>query len=148
VLHSELPPEELGRFTGFLMNYVGTRSGRRFAAALEPLGMHPRQFGVITVLQARPGMTQHELADHSGVDRSSMVAVLDELEARGLAERRPDPADRRKRSIHLTEEGREQLKRMRGVARKVGEQSFAALSAEERATLHHLLRKLAGFSDA
>jgi MarR family transcriptional regulator, lower aerobic nicotinate degradation pathway regulator len=145
VLHSELPPEELGRFTGFLMNYVGTRSGRRFAAALEPLGMHPRQFGVLTVLDARPGMTQHELAEHSGVDSSSMVAVLDELESQGLAERRPHPDDRRKRCIHLTSKGDAKLREMRAVARDVGEDSFGALSADERTTLHHLLRKLAGY---
>ena len=147
MLHGEQPPSELGQFTGFLMNYLGTRSGRRFAAALEPFGLHPRHFGVMTVLDARPGTTQQDLADHSRVDRSSMVAVLDELEARGLAERRPDPADRRKRSIHLTDEGRTKLQQMRAVAREVGEQSFAALNEEERATLHHLLRKLAGFSD-
>ena len=147
MLHSEQPPVELGQFTGFLMNYLGTRSGRRFAAALEPFGLHPRHFGVMTVLDARPGITQQDLADHSRVDRSSMVAVLDELESRGLAERRADPADRRKRSIHLTDEGRAQLKQMRAVARQVGEQSFAALTAEERATLHQLLRKLAGFED-
>jgi MarR family transcriptional regulator, lower aerobic nicotinate degradation pathway regulator len=145
VLQSELPPEELGRFTGFLMNYVGTRSGRRFAAALEPLGMHPRQFGVLTVLDARPGMTQHELAEHSGVDSSSMVAVLDELESQGLAERRPHPDDRRKRCIHLTSKGDAKLREMRAVARDVGEDSFGALSADERTTLHHLLRKLAGY---
>ena len=147
MLHSDQPPSELGNFTGFLMNYLGTRSGRRFAAALEPFGLHPRHFGVMTVLGARPGITQQDLADHSRVDRSSMVAVLDELAARGLAERRADPADRRKHSIHLTDEGRAQLQRMRAVARKVGEQSFAALSDSERATLHHLLRKLAGFDD-
>jgi MarR family transcriptional regulator, lower aerobic nicotinate degradation pathway regulator len=145
VLHSEQPPEELGRFTGFLMNYIGTRSGRRFAAALEPLGMHPRQFGVLTVLDARPGMTQHELAEHSGVDSSSMVAVLDELESQGLAERRPHPDDRRKRCIHLTAKGEAKLREMRAVARDVGEDSFGALSADERTTLHHLLRKLAGY---
>lgn len=147
MLHSDHPPEALGQFTGFLMNYLGTRSGRRFAAALEPFGLHPRHFGVMTVLDANPGVTQQDLADNSRVDRSSMVAVLDELERRGLAERRADPADRRKRSIHLTAEGRAQLQKMRAIARKVGEQSFAALSAEERATLHHLLRKLAGFAD-
>jgi DNA-binding MarR family transcriptional regulator len=147
MLHDDQPPAELGQFTGFLMNYLGTRSGRRFAAALEPFGLHPRHFGVMTVLDARPATTQQDLADHSRVDRSSMVAVLDELEARGLAERRPDPADRRKRSIHLTDEGKAQLQRMRAVAREVGQESFAALSDEERATLHHLLRKLAGFSE-
>src|SRR4051794_21780961 len=126
MLHSDHPPAELGQFTGFLMNYVGTRSGRRFAAALEPFGLHPRHFGVMTVLDARPGITQQDLADHSSVDRSSMVAVLDELERRGLAERRSAPADRRKRAIHLTAEGRAQLQRMRAVARKVGEQTFGA----------------------
>lgn len=147
MLHSDHPPEALGQFTGFLMNYLGTRSGRRFAEALEPFGLHPRHFGVMTVLDANPGVTQQDLADNSRVDRSSMVAVLDELERRGFAERRADPSDRRKRSIHLTAEGRAQLQRMRTVARKVGEQSFAALSEEERATLHHLLRKLAGFED-
>ena len=147
MLHSDHPPEALGQFTGFLMNYLGTRSGRRFAAALEPFGLHPRHFGVMTVLDANPGVTQQDLADNSRVDRSSMVAVLDELERRGFAERRADPSDRRKRSIHLTAEGRAQLQRMRTVARKVGEQSFAALNDEERATLHHLLRKLAGFED-
>jgi DNA-binding MarR family transcriptional regulator len=147
MLHSEQPPVELAQFSGFLMNYLGTRNGRRFADALEPFGLHPRHFGVLTVLDARPGTTQHELAEHSRVDSSSMVAVLDDLEARGLAERRPDPGDRRKRLIHLTPKGRADLKKMRAVARKVGEQSFAALSADERATLNHLLRKLAGFSD-
>jgi DNA-binding MarR family transcriptional regulator len=76
-----------------------------------------------------------------------MVAVLDELEAHGLAERRPDPDDRRKRSIHLTPEGHGKLKEMRVVARQVGEESFAALTHDERATLLHLLRKLAGFND-
>src|SRR3954467_14409122 len=121
MLHGDQPPAELGQFTGFLMNYLGTRSGRRFAEALEPFGLHPRHFGVMTVLDARPGTTQQELADNSQVDRSSMVAVLDELEAHGLAERRPDPDDRRKRSIHLTEEGRAQRERMRAVAREVGE---------------------------
>ena len=147
MLHSDQPPSELGEFTGFLMNYLGTRSGRRFAAALEPFGLHPRHFGVMTVLDKRPGLTQQDLADHSNVDRSSMVAVLDELERRGLAERRSDPADRRKRAIHLPAAGRSQLQKMRAVARKVGEQNFARLSEDERTTLHHLLRKLAGYED-
>src|SRR4051812_39850920 len=118
MLHSDQPPAELGQFTGFLMNYLGTRSGRRFAAALEPYGLHPRHFGVMTVLDARPGVTQQDLSDHSRVDRSSMVALLDELEDMGLAERRADPADRRKRSIHLTEQGRAQLEELRAVARE------------------------------
>jgi MarR family transcriptional regulator, lower aerobic nicotinate degradation pathway regulator len=147
MLHSDQPPNELGQFTGFLMAYLGSRSGRRFASALEPFGLHPRHFGVMTVLDKRAGLTQQDLADESNVDRSSMVAVLDELERRGLAERRSDPADRRKRAIHLTEEGRATLEKMQRVASKVGEENFARLSDDERATLHQLLRKLAGYAD-
>jgi DNA-binding MarR family transcriptional regulator len=101
----------------------------------------------MTVLDKRAGLTQQDLADESNVDRSSMVAVLDELERRGLAERRSDPADRRKRAIHLTDEGRATLEEMRRVASKVGEDNFARLSDDERATLHQLLRKLAGYAD-
>jgi MarR family transcriptional regulator, lower aerobic nicotinate degradation pathway regulator len=71
--------------------------------------------------------------------------VLDELESQGLAERRPHPDDRRKRCIHLTSKGDAKLREMRAVARDVGEDSFGALSADERTTLHHLLRKLAGY---
>lgn len=147
MLYSDHPPEELGQFTGFLMGYMGAHSGLRFAQALEPLGVHPRHFGVMTVLDARPGLTQQDLADVSGVDRSSMVALLDELEAGGLAERRPHPVDRRKRCIHLTRKGQATLTRLRAVAQAAGEDTLGALSDGERAELHRLLRKLAGFTD-
>jgi len=72
-----------------------------------------------------------------------MVALLDELEARGLAERRPHPEDRRKRSIYLTSKGAATVEDLRLEARRSGEAFFGRLSAEERATLHRLLRKLA-----
>jgi DNA-binding MarR family transcriptional regulator len=97
----------------------------------------------MVVLAKRPGMTQHELAELSHVDRTSMVALLDELEARGLAERRPHPGDRRKRCIYLTPEGTAMLERLQAEARRSGEAIFARLSADERAELHRLLRKMA-----
>jgi DNA-binding MarR family transcriptional regulator len=73
-----------------------------------------------------------------------MVAVIDELEARGLAERRPDPADRRARTIFLTTQGVQTMERVRELAAQMQREFFAALSAEELRTLHGLLRKLAG----
>jgi DNA-binding MarR family transcriptional regulator len=83
----------------------------------------------------------------SNVDRSTMVALLDDLEARGLAERRAHAEDRRKRAVHLTAEGEEVLRRLQGEARRAAEEIFAPLDAGERATLHALLRKLAGYAD-
>jgi DNA-binding MarR family transcriptional regulator len=147
VLHADRPPEELGHFTGFLLTFLGTRSAGRFAAILRPHGVHPREFGVMNVIASRPGVTQQELSEQSNVDRSTMVALLDDLERRGFAERRAHAEDRRKRAVHLTPAGEAKLRELRGEARKAAEEIFAPLDAGERATLHALLRKLAGFVD-
>jgi DNA-binding MarR family transcriptional regulator len=76
-----------------------------------------------------------------------MVAVIDELEARGLAERRPDPADRRARRVFLTEQGEQTLERIRALAADLQREFFGTLTAPERKTLYALLRKLAGLRD-
>ena len=142
MLHSENPPTELGQFTGFLMAYLGSRSGRRFAAALEPFGLHPRHFGVMTVLDKRPGLTQQELADHSNVDRSSMVAVLDELERMGAVERRKDPADRRANALHITPRGRRLLTKARTAVAGAEDAFLAPLAPAEQQRLRAALRTL------
>jgi DNA-binding MarR family transcriptional regulator len=137
-------PGELGVFPGYLLARLGEASRRRFHRALEPEGLHPRHFGVMTMVAAQPGLSQQELHEKTAIDPSSMVAVIDELEALGLAERRPHPADRRVRTIFLTASGQEKLERVRGLAAELQREFFAPLSAEERRTLHGLLRKLAG----
>lgn len=140
-------PGELGKFPGYLMARLGEASRRRFHKALEPEGLHPRHFGVMTMLAAHPGMSQHQLHEKTAIDPSSMVAVIDELEARGLAERRPDPADRRARQVFLTEQGEQTLERIRGLAAGLQREFFGVLSAQERKTLHALLLKLAGATE-
>ena len=137
-------PGELGVYPGYLLARLGEASRRRFQAALEPEGLHPRHFGVMTMVAAQPGMSQQQLHEKTAIDPSSMVAVIDELEARGLAERRPNPDDRRARTIVLTEQGEQALKRTRTVAAELQREFFATLTADERRTLHALLRKLAG----
>ena len=145
MLGEERPPEALAGYTGFLMNWVGARSRAKFANALgERTGLHPREFGVLNMLALNPGITQHEIGTGAGVDPSTMVATLDSLEERGLAERRPNPADRRKRSVYLTEAGKEALREGLKVGQAVGREVFAPLTAEERKQLHSLLRKLSG----
>jgi DNA-binding MarR family transcriptional regulator len=148
VLHSDLPPEELAHYTGFLLNFLGEKSRRRFIAALEPHDIHPRIFGLMTVMAKRPGITQQELAGLGNVDPSSMVALLDEMEARGLAERRVDPADRRRRAVHLTEAGEREWRAMQEKAKATLDEFLAPLTAPERDELQRLLRKLAGLGGA
>ena len=137
-------PGELGVFPGYLLARLGEASRRRFHRALEPEGLHPRHFGVMTMVAAQPGLSQQELHEKTAIDPSSMVAVIDELEALGLAERRPHPDDRRVRTIFLTALGEEKLERVRALAAQLQREFFQPLSAQERRTLHGLLRKLAG----
>ncbi|HEX6458512.1 MAG TPA: MarR family winged helix-turn-helix transcriptional regulator [Thermoleophilaceae bacterium] len=145
MLGEQRPPEALSGYTGFLMNWVGARSRARFAQALhERTGLHPREFGVLNVLARNPGMTQQDLGQLAGVDPSTMVATLDGLEERGLAERRPHPDDRRKRAIYLTAAGQDALREGRKVGNVVGREVFAPLTGDERKQLHALLRKLSG----
>jgi DNA-binding MarR family transcriptional regulator len=138
------PPEPLASAPGFLLSWNGQRSAYRFAAALEPLGLRPPHFGVLTLIDSAPGSTQRELVERSMIDPSSMVAVLDELEELGLAERRPNPADRRKHAMYLTVKGRKTLSRARERAIATAKEIFGPLSADEVETLRRLLRKLAG----
>jgi DNA-binding MarR family transcriptional regulator len=144
MLGADKPPEQLGDYTGFLMNWAATRSREAFGRALVDVGLKPPQFGILTMIAARPGMTQHELVGATDVDPSTMVALLDHLEASGLAERRPHESDRRKRSVFLTAKGKQTLERGQKAAAEVGEQTMERLSAEERREFHRLMRKLTG----
>jgi DNA-binding MarR family transcriptional regulator len=144
MIGGDRPPEELGRYTGFLLNWIGARSRARFLEALSELELHPREFAVLNIVDSHPGVTQHEVGIRSDVDPSTMVALLDGLEARGLAERRAHPDDRRKRAVHLTPKGQKLLARGREIAGQVGEETFGRLSASERRQLNALLRKTAG----
>jgi DNA-binding MarR family transcriptional regulator len=137
------PPEPLASAVGFLLSWNGRRSAEGFAKALDAVGLRPPQFGVLRMIEARPGMTQRELVAGSLVDVSTMVAVLDELEAEGLAERRPHPSDRRKHAVHLTAKGKRTLEKALRVADDFVEELLEPLDAGEREELRILLRKLA-----
>ena len=138
------PPEPLASAPGFLLSFTGRRIAASFARSLEPLGLRPPQFGVLTLIDAEPGSTQRHLVSRSMIDPSSMVAVLDELEELGLAERRPHPTDRRKHAIHLTAAGTKTLAKARDAAIEQARAMFAPLDDGEVETLTMLLRKLAG----
>src|SRR3954465_1338158 len=141
------PPEPLVNAVGFLLSWNGQRIRHRFAEALEPLGLRPQHFGVLNLIAARPGTAQNEIVAQSMIDASTMVKVVDELEQLGLAERRVDPHDRRRRAVHLTPQGTTTLKHARAVANKTADETLAPLDQEERETLRVLLRKLAGVDE-
>lgn len=138
------PPEPLASAPGFLLSWNGRRTATMFAKALEPLGLRPPHFGVMRLIATEPGQTQQELAQRSLIDPSSMVAVVDELEEMGYAERQSHPGDRRKHAVHLTADGERMLERAQAVAIETAQEVLAPLSAGEVKELRRLLRKLAG----
>jgi DNA-binding MarR family transcriptional regulator len=138
------PPEPLASAPGFLLSWNGRRTATMFAQALEPLGLRPPHFGVMTLIDSDPGLTQQELAQRSLIDPSSMVAVVDELEELGYAERQPHPGDRRKHAVYLTKEGNQMLGRARTAAIQTAKEVLGPLDEKEVETLRRLLRKLAG----
>jgi DNA-binding MarR family transcriptional regulator len=140
-------PAELGVFPGYLLARLGETSRRRFAEVMEPTGLDGRHFRVLTMVAARPGMTQQQLHEKTLIDPSSMVAVIDDLETRGFAERRQDPDDGRARTIFLTPAGERFERRITRLAAELQDELLAPLEEQERVTLHTLLRKLTG-SDA
>ena len=142
------PPEPLASATGFLLSWNGRRTAEGFARALQEVGLSPPVFGVLTLIESHPGLTQKELVEGSLIDASSMVAVLDELEAEGLAERRVHDSDRRKRAVYLTSQGKRKLAKARAIATAFADDLLAPLDDEERETLRQLLRKLARVDEA
>lgn len=143
---SQGPPgfhDALAQHTGFLLAKVGLVAQRRFGERLESLGLTMRMWGVLNVLDAEGSITQQALGRCIGTDPSSMVSTIDELETKGLVERRRHPSDRRAHALHLTDSGRETLDRGRELARRAQEDLLGPLDNEEREQLHALLLRVA-----
>jgi DNA-binding MarR family transcriptional regulator len=94
-------------------------------------------------LAANQGQSQQAIAQLIGVNATRMVFLVDELEKRGLIERRRNPADRRSHALYLTSEGADTLDRVRAVAAEHEAQLSASLTEAERAQLATLLRRVA-----
>jgi DNA-binding MarR family transcriptional regulator len=133
----------LSRRAGFLLVQLGTHRHRRFAERLAPLDLHPRHFGMLNHLAANEGQSQQALSSALGIHRSAVVALVDDLEHRGLAERRRNPDDRRAYTLFLTPPGRELLAELQRVAEEDEAELLTALNTSERSQLISLLQRVA-----
>jgi DNA-binding MarR family transcriptional regulator len=128
---------------GFLLSQVGAHSSARFAERLTPLNLTPPHAGILRVIGQADGLSQQALGGKLGMFPSRLVVVLDELEKRGLVERRDNPTDRRSYALHLTDAGRESLEQIGRIAREHQDAICAALDESERAQLAGFLARIA-----
>jgi len=110
---------------------------------LEPLGLSPRAWGVLSTLAESGPLTQIELATTMAIDRTAMVYLLDELEDQALVERVRSPRDRRAFLIHLTPGGRDAQRQAAAALEGAAETLLTPLSAAERRQLVDLLARVA-----
>lgn len=127
----------------FLLTQLGTHSAQVFAERIGELDLTPPQTGLLRAIGRSPGSSQQALADLLGTPATRLVALVDGLEERGLVERRRNPRDRRLYAVHLTDRGEALMADIARVAAAHDATVLAALSPDERATLHALLSRVA-----
>lgn len=126
----------------FLLAQVGARAAQEFGRMLTPLHLTPPEAGILRLLSLSPGISQQELAHRLNMHASRLVAIIDALEERGLAERGANRRDRRIYSLYLTETGNEALNAIARVAHAHNDAICAGLKEVERRQLAQLLRKI------
>jgi len=136
-------PKELVATTSFLLKRLGFAVKEKTMEAYEGTGLHPYHHAILLVLGEGSRETQGAIADALGYDRGQLVGLLDELEERGLVERRRDPNDRRRHLVSLTPDGKRALKKLRALSLRIEDDFLSPLSEAERTKLHALLLRLA-----
>lgn len=124
------------------MKHAQLRLFQASAEALAPFELDGRELAVLAVLAAQEPLSQLEAAGRLGVDRTTMVSLVDALEGKGLVERRRSPRDRRKNIIELTPVGEDRLRRAEQARREMERRFLAPLGETEAAALVRALQRL------
>src|SRR3954451_18375030 len=128
---------------GLLLALLGHEAMRRLRAAHAAHHLKPRQFQILGLLHDHGALAQRDLVQTMGVDPSSLVTLLNPLEADGLVARERDPADRRRHLVTLTSAGERQLADAAAAQAQTEDALFASLDEQQREHLRALLLVLA-----
>jgi DNA-binding MarR family transcriptional regulator len=133
-----------GKQLGFLLARHGRIMNTRLRQALDSSGLSPRHAVLLCRLDDSGPLSQQDLIDILSIDASGLVAVLNDLERAGLAERRRDPADRRRHIVEITAEGKRAVASIEVAVADVEQEAFAGFSSDELQQLHALLSRIHG----
>ncbi|MET8971120.1 MarR family winged helix-turn-helix transcriptional regulator [Streptomyces hydrogenans] len=131
------------RGAAFLLAQLGAHAAGRFGERVGVLGLAPPDVGLLRMIATDPGRSQRSLAVDLGVVPSRVVVLIDNLERKGLVERRRSTEDRRNYELYVSEAGRAALAGVREVAAAHEDELLAALDGAERARLAELLGRVA-----
>jgi len=132
----------LSNHVGYLLGQAHLQAFALATLALEDDGLTPKHFGALTMISEGGPVSQSALVERSRIDRSTMVTVIDDLEAAGYVERRRNPADRRAYALEVTPAGAEWLRRAGRALRAAEGEMTHGLSVDEREQLVGLLQRL------
>ena len=139
---SEKKPAGWRHLPSWLLTQTAGHAHRLVTEGFAAAGGRGYHYRLLTVLAESGPASQAALGRRSGIHVSDMVATVNELAERGLVERAPDPADRRRNIISLTAEGGRQLRRLEERLAESQDELLAPLSPEERQRLTELLTRL------
>jgi DNA-binding MarR family transcriptional regulator len=139
---AELDFDLLPELIGYQLRLTQLAIFNDFGQSLSDQAISPGRFGVLALIGANPGLTQSRLALATQLDRSTMVAVIDQLESRNLVERRAAPNDRRSNALWLTEAGKKLLRVMKQRVKAHETHITAALGEEDAARLIEMLSRI------
>jgi DNA-binding MarR family transcriptional regulator len=129
--------------SGALLDHLARRMRLRAESVLAPLGLRPRHLVALTVLREHAGCSQQALAAMLEMDGTNVVGLLNDLENRGLIERRRSPEDRRRHVVELTDAGTRCLAKAEFALAAAENEVLGALDDTQRETLYCLLQQAA-----
>lgn len=140
--HDNYDFDLLPSLIGYNLRRAQTAVFQDFSRSLKTCDITPGQFGVLVLIEANSGLNQTRLGNALGIDRSTVVAVIDRLEGRGLVLRAPAPTDRRSYALRLSDQGRALLHRARGLVETHEKRIAQDLTPAEQKQLNALLSRL------
>ena len=132
----------LGNYLGFRLRRVQNQLSRDFQARATAWNLRAGMFSSLEVIASNPGMSQVELSAEVGLDKSAIVPLVDDLEARGWVERTRSPHDRRRNELKITKTGRAELDKLFAVLDETEHDALAVLARDERETINRALDKV------
>jgi MarR family transcriptional regulator, lower aerobic nicotinate degradation pathway regulator len=141
-------PERLSSKPTWLITQLATHARRLSADGQAAVGAAVHHYRVLAALHEFGPSSQADLARRGNLDRSDVVAAVNELAAQGYVERTPDPDDRRRNLVRLTRAGTQQLRRADKALDRAQDELLAPLSATDRRTLTRLLADLLAYHRA